>query len=128
MSYSGPDPAALGDLLLDDCIFIALPQPGCPGDDGLTGSAPHSQNDESCFLAYVFEEALLFCRPWCSEGDNPSIATSCPLSDVVCHYPIERWDLGPALRYEGPLSDVCAISTCDILRIYRPETGECPVM
>lgn len=122
--WNGPDPATLGELLLDDCIFIGIQHPGST-DDVLPLHTSDTDSSDSCFVAFVFEEALLLCKPpHCSESEELSVGMLRRLSDISCRYPIESWDLGPALRSEGSLSVFCAIPTNDIWRIYRPEIGE----
>lgn len=123
--WNGPDPATLGELLLDDCIFIGVHHPGST-DDALPFCSPDTaDSSDACFVAFVFEEALLLCKPpHCSDSEELSVGMLRRLSDITCRYPIESWDLGPALRSEGSLSVFCAIPTNDIWRIYRPEIGE----
>ena len=121
--WGGPDPAVLGDLLLDDCISVGIT--GLNGED-LSQSEELSIRLDSFYHVFLFDQAILLCRPPdCREEDaSVMIRPLIPLSDISCRYPIEPYDLGPALRAEGSLSVSCSIPTSDVLRIYRPEHGE----
>jgi hypothetical protein len=94
--WNGTDPDELGALILDDRLIV----------------------DETSGLQYslfLFETMMLCCL----EGvDVPQVEGNVPI------YPVQPWELGPALRRTTPLNLVHAIPTRHLKILRHCETGD----
>ncbi|KAI5118718.1 hypothetical protein M0805_004516 [Coniferiporia weirii] len=121
--WNGPNPETIGELLLDDCVSAEVNGSELGEENSTNTSGPVAETIPH-FYAFLFEQALLLCGPPdCEEATQASKSLS-PLSDAHCQYPIEPWDLGPALRSNGSLSVLCSIPLLDIAHIHRSASGE----
>ncbi len=112
--WNGPDPGTLGELILDDRLHTGL---RCDGEF-------------ACY-AFLFDRMLLLCRPpeITVEGDDEFVQSPHMYRSDTYSYPIEDWDLGPALRDRASLRVRHAIPTVSVQRVYNPEPGKqsCPL-
>ena len=93
--WTAPDPDDFGTILLDDCVVIH----------------PTKKTGYSVFL---FETCLLCCTEGKDRyGENWPAAA----------YPIQPWDIGPALRKRSPLDIAHVIPTSQLESVLSPDTS-----
>ncbi|KLO18726.1 hypothetical protein SCHPADRAFT_844657 [Schizopora paradoxa] len=104
--WNGPDPGTLGELILDDRLHTGL----------------RCDDDSACYV-FLFDRMLLICRPpdITVEGDDLIIQSPRSYNADTYSYPIELWDIGPALRDIASLRVRHAIPNVSIQRVYNPE-------
>ncbi|THH05685.1 hypothetical protein EW145_g4625 [Phellinidium pouzarii] len=108
------DPHTFGDFLMDDHVPVTMSMQSNFDAFG----CPRKKLKVNCFV-FMYRAMLLVCRPRVVDAEQ---STTVNKTDSVV-YPVQHWDLGPALRCNAIFSVQFLITTTSITHYSRQTAG-----